>query len=112
MEQTKNKTAKEFHTRFENLLQQIPRSHRPEDKYLFYLYTNALLVNSGFILIKKGPSSIQEAYCMAIQIEENISLFKGEHLFTPETKVDDPKDTPYALSLEILVSLEIFVTKF
>jgi hypothetical protein len=49
---------------------------------------------------------------MAIQIEENISLFKGEHLFTPEIKVDDPKDTQDTLSLEILVSLEIFVTKF
>jgi hypothetical protein len=49
---------------------------------------------------------------MDIQIEENISLFKGEHLFTPETKVDDPKDAPDALSLERLVSLEIFFSKF
>jgi hypothetical protein len=44
MKQTKNKTVKEFHTKIENLLQQIPRSHHPEDKYLVYLYTNALLV--------------------------------------------------------------------
>jgi hypothetical protein len=49
---------------------------------------------------------------MAIQIEANISLFKGEYLFTPEIKVDDPKDTPDTLSLERLVSLEIFVSKF
>jgi hypothetical protein len=49
---------------------------------------------------------------MAIQIEANISLFKGEHLFTPEIKVDDPKDTPDTLSLERLVSLEIFVSEF
>jgi hypothetical protein len=49
---------------------------------------------------------------MAIQIEANISLFKGEHLFTPKIKVDDPKDTPDTLSLERLVSLEIFVSKF
>jgi hypothetical protein len=34
---------------------------------------------------------------MAIQIEENISLFKREDLFTPETKVDDPKDTQMLL---------------
>jgi hypothetical protein len=112
MKQTKNETVKEFHTRFENLLQQIPRSHRPEDKYLVYLYTNALLVQLGFLLSEKGPRTIQEAYHMAIQIEENISLFKGEHLFTPEIKVDDPKDTPDTLSLERLVSLEIFVSKF
>jgi hypothetical protein len=49
---------------------------------------------------------------MSIQIEEIISLFKGEHLFTPEIKVDEPKDTPNTLSLERLVSLEIFVSKF
>jgi hypothetical protein len=55
MKQTKNETVKEFHTRFENLLQQIPRSHRPEEKYLVYLYTIALLVQLGFLLSKKGP---------------------------------------------------------
>ena len=49
---------------------------------------------------------------MAIHIEANISLFKGEHLFTLEIKVDDPKDTPITLSLERLASLEIFVSKF
>jgi hypothetical protein len=35
MKQTENETVKEFHTRFENLLHQIPRSHHPEDRYLF-----------------------------------------------------------------------------
>jgi hypothetical protein len=44
--------------------------------------------------------------------EENIFLFKGEHLFTPEIKGDDPKDTPDTLSLERLVSLQIFSSKF
>jgi hypothetical protein len=81
----------EFCTRIENFLHQIPRSHHPEDKYLTYLYTNELLVNLGFILRKKGPRTIQQSYHMAIQIKANISLFKGEHLFTPETKVDDSK---------------------
>ena len=111
MKQTKNKTVKEFHTRFENLLQQIPISNHPEDNYLTYLYMNALLVHLGFLLSKKGPRKIQEDYHMAIQIEANISLFKGEHLFTPEIKVDDPKDTPDTLSMERLASLEIFVSK-
>jgi hypothetical protein len=112
MKQTKNETVKEFHTRFENLLQQIPRSHQPEDKYLLYLYINALSLQLGFFLSEKGPRTIQESYHMAIQIEANISLFKGEHLFTPEIKVDNPKDTPDTLSLERLVSLEIFAGKF
>jgi hypothetical protein len=110
--QTQNNTVREFRTRFENLLHQIPRSHHPEDKYLAYLFTNALLVHLRFLLSKKGLRTIQEAYHMAIQIEANISLFKEEHLFTPETKVDDPKDTPEALGMERLVSLEIFVSKF
>jgi hypothetical protein len=66
MKQNKNETVKEFHTRFVNLLQQVPRSHRPEDKYLVYLYTNALLVKLGFLLSKKSPRKIQEAYKMAI----------------------------------------------
>jgi hypothetical protein len=112
IKQIQKETVKEFHTRFEKLLHQIPRSHHTEGKYLTYLYTNALLVHLGFLLSRKGPRSIQKAYCMAIQIEANISLFKGEHLFTPETKVDDPKDTLDALNLERLVSLEDFVSKF
>jgi hypothetical protein len=59
IKQTKNETVKEFHNRFENLLQQIPRSHHLEDKYLVYLYTNALLVQLGLLLSKKGPIKIQ-----------------------------------------------------
>jgi hypothetical protein len=91
MKQTQNETVREFTTRLENLLHQIPRSHHPKDKYLADLYTNALSVHLGFLLSKKRPRTIQEAYHMAIQIEANISLFKQEHLFTPETKIDDPK---------------------
>ena len=112
MKQNKNKTVKEFHTRFENLLLQIPRSHRPEDRYLIYLYTNALLVQLGFLLSENRPRTIQEAYHMAIQIEANISLFKGEHLFTPRIKFDDLKDTLDTLSLKRLFSLQTFVSKF
>jgi hypothetical protein len=55
MKQTENETAKEFHTRFENLLHEIPRIHHPEDRYLTCLYTNSLLVHVGFLLSKKGP---------------------------------------------------------
>jgi hypothetical protein len=105
MKQTKNKTIKEFHTRFEYLLQQIPRYHHPEDRYPVYLYINALLVQLVFLVNEKGPRTIQEDYHMAIQIEENISLFKIEHLFSSEIKVDDPKDTLDTLIMERLVPL-------
>jgi hypothetical protein len=54
IKQIENEMIKEFHTRFENLLYQIPRSHHLGNKYLIYLYTNALLVNLGFLLNKRG----------------------------------------------------------
>jgi hypothetical protein len=79
------------------LLYQIPRSHYLEDKYLMYLYATALLMHLGFLLDKKGPKTLKEYYNMAIQIEENISLFRKGHPFTLDT-----------FSLERLVSLEIF----
>jgi hypothetical protein len=108
IKQTKNETVKEFHTRFENLLYHIPRSHRLGDKYLVYLYTNALLVHLAFLLGKKGPKAINDVYHMAIQIKVNIFLFKRKHIFSPETKFDDPEGTPDTLSLERLVFLQIF----
>jgi hypothetical protein len=58
-------------------------------------------VHLGFLLSKKGPKTIHEAYHMAIEIEANISLFKEGHLFTPDT-----------LSLERLFSLETFTSNF
>ena len=108
MKQTKNDNVKEFHTRFDNLLQQIPTSHCHEDKYLVYLYTNALLVHLGFLLNKKGPKTINDAYYISMQIEENISLSKRKHIFSLGTKVDDPKGTLDTLILERLLSLDIF----
>jgi hypothetical protein len=101
IKQTENETIREFQDRFENLLFQIPGSHRPEDKYLVYLYTNALLVHLGFPLSKKGPKTLHEAHNMAREIEANISLSNERHLFTPD-----------ALSLERLVSLETFTDNF
>jgi hypothetical protein len=101
IKQTKNETVKEFKDRFENFLCKIPRSHHPEEKYLAYLYTNALLVNLGFLLSKNGPKTLHESHNMAIDIEANISLSKKGHLFTPDT-----------LSLERLVSLKTFADNF
>jgi hypothetical protein len=101
IKQTENATVREFQDRFENLLWKIPRSYHPEDKYLSYLYTNALLVHLGFLLSKKGPKTLHEAHNMAIDIEENISFSKEGHLFTPDT-----------LSLVRLVSPKTFTYNF
>jgi hypothetical protein len=59
IKQTQNETVREFTTRFENLLHQIPRIHHPKDKYLADLYTNALSMHLGFLLSKKRPRKIQ-----------------------------------------------------
>jgi hypothetical protein len=67
--QIEDETVRDFEVRFQMLLYQIPRSHYLEDKYLVYLYTNSLLVHLGFLLDKKGPKTLKEAYNMAIKIE-------------------------------------------
>jgi hypothetical protein len=110
--QTENETVWDFRDKFERLLYQIPRDHYPEDKYLVYLFTNALLVHLGFLLSKKRPKTLYEAGNMAMQIEANIFLSKEEHIFSLGTKINDPEDTSDTLSLERLVSLETFTVDF
>jgi hypothetical protein len=94
--QAEDETIRDFEVRFQMFLYQIPRSHYPEDKYLMYLYSNALLGHLSFLLNKKGPKKLKEAYNTAIKIEANISLFRKGHPFTT-----------YAFILERLVSIEI-----
>jgi hypothetical protein len=72
--QTKSEIVKAFGSRFERLLYQIPQSHRPEEKYLAYLYTNGLQGHLSFLLSKKNPKTLAEAHRMAIRIEKNLSL--------------------------------------
>jgi hypothetical protein len=110
--QTENETVRDFRDRFNRLLYQIPGNHHPEDKYLLYLFTNALLVHLGFLLSKKRPKTLNEAYNMAMRIEVNLSLSKGKHIFSLGTKISDPKPTPNNLGLERLVSLKTFTVDF
>jgi hypothetical protein len=105
IKQTKNETIRDFEGRFQRLLYQILATYTPEEKYLMYLYTNALLVHLGFLLSMKRPKTLNEAYNMAIQIEANISLSEGKHIFSLGTKINDPKDTSDTLSLEKSVYL-------
>jgi hypothetical protein len=101
IKQAKNEIVREFQDRFENLLWKIPISHQTQEKYLSYLYTNALVVHLGFLLGKNNSKTLNETYNMAIEIKENISLFKGRHLFTPDT-----------LILETIVSIGTFTGIF
>jgi hypothetical protein len=72
--QAESEIVKVFGFRFERLLYQIPQSHRPEEKYLVYLYTNGLQGHLSFLLSKKNPKTLAEAHNMAIQIEKSLSL--------------------------------------
>jgi hypothetical protein len=99
--QTEDETVRHFRDRFEHILYQIPKSHRPKEKYIVHLYTHALLVHLGFPLNKRGPRTLNEAHSMAARIEQNISLSELRYLFTSGT-----------LSMESLVSLENFIADF
>jgi hypothetical protein len=75
--QTESEIVKAFGTRFERLLYRIPQSHRPEEKYLAYIYTNGLQGHLSFLLSKKNPKTLTQAHRMAIRIEENLSLTRA-----------------------------------
>jgi hypothetical protein len=100
IKQTEPETVRAFGARFQKLLYQIPQSHRPEDKYLVYLYTNGLQGHLSFLLYKKNPKTLAEAHNMAIQIEKSLfltgtnamdtlSLIK---LVSIETLAEDPQE--------------------
>jgi hypothetical protein len=97
IKQTNFENVKVFWFKFQKLFYQIPESHRPEGKYLVYLFTNGLQGHLSFLLNKKNPKTLAEAHNMAIQIERNL-LSSGINAFTMD-----------ALSLMKLVSHETFV---
>jgi hypothetical protein len=80
----------------------------PKEKYLVYLYTNALPGHLSFLLNKKVPKTLTEAQNMAMRIEVNLFLSKGEHFSSLWTKTIN--DTSNTLSLKKLVSLDTFTT--
>jgi hypothetical protein len=75
--QAESEIVKVFGFKFERLLCQIPQSHRPEERYLVYIYTNGLQGHLSFLLSKKNPKTLSEAHNMAIQIEKNLSLTRA-----------------------------------
>jgi len=94
IKKVENEAVREFHTRFQKLSRQLPTTHRPGPKFLIFLYVRAFSGQSKFMLDKKSPRSIQEAYDMATEVEANISSSKEEQSFVPEVKIGEPKDTP------------------
>jgi hypothetical protein len=93
MKKNKNEIVREFHDKFERLLQQIPVSHHLSHDFLLFLYTKAFTGQISFPIKDEAPRTIQEVYNMATEIEANISSFK-EQSFVPEVKVCEPKRYP------------------
>jgi hypothetical protein len=56
--QAESEIVKVFGFKFERLLCQIPQSHRPEERYLVYLYANGLQGHLSFLLSKKNPKTL------------------------------------------------------
>jgi hypothetical protein len=50
-----NESIREFHTRFETLLQRIPTSHHPKDDYLIHIYTRSFNCQLVYLLRDKNP---------------------------------------------------------
>jgi hypothetical protein len=83
-----NEIVREFHDKFERLIQQIPESHHPSSNFLLFLYTKDFTGQIGFLLRNKAPRTIQEAHEMATKIEDNLSLSRVEPFSTPRVKMD------------------------
>ena len=83
-----NETIREFHSRFETLLQKIPVNHHPTNSFLLYIYTKAFTGQLGYLLRDKNPQTIQEAQELATKIEDNLHSSKIEPFSNPKVKMD------------------------
>jgi hypothetical protein len=83
-----NESIREFHTRFEALLQRIPPSHHPKDDYLVHIYTRSFSGQLRYLLRDKDPQSIQEAQELATKIEGNLLSSKIEPFANPRGRID------------------------
>jgi hypothetical protein len=83
-----NETIREFHNKFETLLQKIPVSHHPSPSFLLFIYTKAFTGQLGYLLRYKNPQTIQEAQEVATRIEDNLSSSKVEPFSAPRVRMD------------------------
>jgi hypothetical protein len=82
IKQAESDIVRDYYARFQKLLYQIPRGHRPEDKYLIYLYTKGLQGHLSFLLNKKNPKTFAKAHDMAIQIEKSLFMNRTDAMDT------------------------------
>jgi hypothetical protein len=78
-----NKIVREFHDKFEALMQNIRVSHHPSESFLRFLYTKAFRSQLGYLLRDKNPQTIQESQELATRIEDNLSSSRVEPFSAP-----------------------------
>jgi hypothetical protein len=78
-----NETVKEFHDKFEILVQKISMSYHPSNNFLLFLYTKSFTRQMGFLLRDKSPKTNQEAQEVATKIEDNLSSSRVEPFSAP-----------------------------
>jgi hypothetical protein len=83
-----NESIREFHTRFETLLQKILVSHHRTDNFLVYIYAKDFTGQLGYLLRDKNPKTIQEAQELATNIEGNLHSTKIEPFSNPRCKTN------------------------
>jgi hypothetical protein len=88
MKKKENESVKEFDTRFENLLKQIPDDISPKDGVVLLQYTNAFEGKFGFMLRDKSPKTLVEAQEHAAKIEENLLASKVDPFHAPHAKAE------------------------
>jgi hypothetical protein len=88
-----NETIREFHIRFQKLLQQLPKSHRHVSKFLFVIYIRDFSGKSIFFIDIRRTRTIREAYDISMKVESNVFSSKVEQSFSPEVNIGEPKYT-------------------
>jgi hypothetical protein len=56
---SENETVREFHDKFERLVQKISVSYHPSNNFLLFIYNKASTGKIGFLLKDKAPKTIQ-----------------------------------------------------
>jgi hypothetical protein len=83
-----NEAVREFHEKFETLMQNIPVSHHPSTNFLLFIYTKSFTGQLGYLLRDKIPQTIQEAQKLATRIEDNLSSSRVEPFSTSRFRMD------------------------
>jgi hypothetical protein len=103
-----NEIVRDFHDKFETLMQNIPVSHHPSDSFLRFLYSKAFTGQLGYLLRDKNLQTIQESQELDTRIEDNLSSSRFEPFSAPRVRMDTKPKIVHNVepTLDISASLE------